>query len=104
MREKIPYKEVEKLGFKRKPFSDHMFFEEHGFECFTMELKAKNIVFDWNIETHHVDMIRYKKVDRQSTLEVNTLEELKVLVDFYTAKGNKKVNLPKRESSYINYA
>ena len=98
---KIDYDEVIKLGFKRENCNDDVFFRTYGYDWFIVQLKCKDIVFDWDSTTMQVQMIRYdskkESANRVATLKIETLEMLKLLVDFYTCKTNETFKLPKQD-------
>lgn len=94
-REKIDYQDVIDLGFKRTDCEDNVFFKQNGYCWFLVQIISKHFVFDWDSETHFVNLVRYSKniekdisASRMATIEIQSMEELKMYLDFITSKEN----------------
>ena len=86
---KIDYKTVIDLGFEREDQTDSVFYNEHGFNWFivTKKLLSKKIKLDWDCNTRTVTL---KRIDKNhnivGSLDIESLEELKNIIDFFTNK------------------
>lgn len=83
----INYKDVIDLDFKRIPFPDSIFFNQYGFECFLVQKKLhKNFYAEWDCETRTVEIVKHKKSNILGRLKVDTLENLKSILNFIISK------------------
>jgi len=86
----IKYDDCLKLGFKRKEMSDHLFFNQNGYEWFLVSLKInKEICFEWDCETKIVSMVKYKGSDIKNRRYIENIETLKNIVTFFTDNNPK---------------
>ena len=94
----IFYKEVMDLGFDREEHSDSIFFNQNGYDWFTVtKTLAKNLYIDWDCETHQVELIRWKPKGGYilNRMTLGTIEEVKKCIDFFTKKDPKKKDIKK---------
>ena len=85
---KINYKDVMDLGFEREPFGpDSVYFNEYGYQPFLVTKKLhKNFIAEWDCADHTVEIVKYKKYNVLARLRVDSLEDLKVILNFISAK------------------
>ena len=87
--EAINYQDVIDLGFKRENMNDSVFESQYGYKWFLVTKKLyKGIVAEWNCNDRTVKIVRYKKSDVKSKIEVEDLKELKKYIAFFTKKNN----------------
>lgn len=91
--QKIEYGAIMALGFEEIIESDSVYFDQHGFEYSIIQLKlSKNIYLEWDKATKLACIIRTKKkkniVARRG---INTLEELKAIIGFYTKEDEDNI-------------
>ena len=54
----VNYNDVISRAFKRENHSDKVFFDENGYEWFTVTKKlTKHIYIDWDCETHFLQLL-----------------------------------------------
>ena len=97
--EQINYQDVIDLGFEREEHSDTIFFEQYGFNWFTVELELSRRFFHhkgyadeeillliWNCETHLVKFVRIadREGDILGEIKIKSLDELKKAIEFYS--------------------
>ena len=86
--EKIDYKIVIDLGFEREDQTDSIFYDQYGFNWFIVTKKlTKRTYLDWDCNTRIVTL---KRIDKNhnivGSLDIESLEELKNIIDFFTNK------------------
>ncbi len=83
--EKIKYKDVINLGFEIEGCSDHVYFNEHGYqyEIITKEL-TDLIQIQWHKETKDCIITRHDKdYNVLNSRQIISLEDLKNTIDFF---------------------
>lgn len=87
--EEINYQDCIDLGFKRTELEDSVFMHQYGYNWFIVEKRlTKQLYLSWDCVTRRVTFIRGGKKNIYSRLPVMNLNDLKVLIDFWT-KDNK---------------
>ena len=81
----INYKDVIALGFLRQQETDHVFFNQYGFDWFIVDMKLqKGLRASWDCNSRLVELIRY---DKEQTIlgrmPIKDLEHLKETLAFY---------------------
>jgi len=92
---KISYKQVIALGFKRKEFgNDSVFFDENGYEYFVakqtiLKTQGVKIVAYWHPETKEVELLYLKKenvISRQKFSGQHGLARYRAILEFFKVK------------------
>jgi len=84
MIQKIDYHELASLNFQRLESQDNVFFKKNGYDYFItyLYLKKQNYMFDWDSETHEVELMKLDK-ERNILLskKMKDLEEIKFYIE-----------------------
>jgi hypothetical protein len=90
-KEKINYKDIIALGFKRQDENDSVFYDENGYDWFIVTKRiSKSFYMNWDCETHFVELIREKKGDILNRIDLINLDAVKGMIDFFTKTNSKK--------------
>jgi len=88
--EKINYREIINLGFTEEIVRDGVYFNQHGFDYAIIEKQlTPHIAINWAKETQLCEMYRVSRKsegDIVARMNINTLEELKEIIKFFTTK------------------
>lgn len=86
----IDYQEMIDLGAEVNHHSDGVFFRQHGYKWFTVEINlTKTIYISWDCETLQCQMIRLnnkRDCDIKARHNISDLSELKYWVAFFSKK------------------
>ena len=92
----VNYNDVISRGFKRENHSDKVFFDENGYEWFTVTKKlTKRIYIDWDCETHFLQLIRWNPKDGTIYGRIyltGELDELDRVIRFFTCDTPDKID------------
>jgi len=88
--EKINYREIINLGFTEEIVRDGVYFNRYGFDYAIIEKQlTPHIAINWAKETQLCEMYRVSRKsegDIVARMNINTLEELKEVIKFFTTK------------------
>jgi len=88
--EKINYREIINLGFTEEIVRDGVYFNRYGFDYAIIEKQlTPHIAINWAKETQLCEMYRVSRKsegDIVARMNINTLEELKEIIKFFTTK------------------
>ena len=94
--QKVNYADVIKRGFVRTNLPDDIWFGVNGYICFTVTKKlTKNIYIDWDCETHHLTLIRWKPKNGAILGRIfltGEMEELDRVIRFFTCDTPDKLD------------
>lgn len=81
----INYKDVIDLGFLRQQETDHVFFNQYGFDWFIVDMKLqKGLRASWDCNSRLVELIRYdEEKSIKGRMPVIDLQDLKDKLAFY---------------------
>lgn len=87
VQEEIDYADVIELGFKVKYLEDKVFFNQRGYNYFSVTKKlTKWIYLDWDLEDRLVHIYRHKKGFHENKKPIYNLRHLKEIINFFIEK------------------
>ena len=86
--DKIDYKTVIDLDFKREDQTDNVFYNEYGFNWFIVTKKlTKKIYLDWDCTTKTVTLKRiHEDHNIIGSLDIESSQELEDIINFFKDK------------------